>query len=123
MECTLGLPVSEPCHKPDYQPFSKELFPVSELSGTEQLLLELRVSKDIESICQYHKYKYLTKYHHIFGRNCSDPLKIHKKPIRNGLREILLEHLSKPKNVSVDVVPGKSLCPTCNKKIYFRKVR
>ena len=100
------------------QPFSKELFKLSDLSEREQLLLELRVSSKLETICNYHKIKYLNKYHHIFGRNFSDPLSIHKKPIRNGLREIRFEHLQKNKNLSINLVPGKSLCPTCNKKIF-----
>lgn len=84
MECSVGLFVSEHCHKHEYQSFSKTILQVSDLSDNEQLLLKLRVSKEVENICQYHKYKYLNKYHHIFGRNCCDPLQYHKKPIRNG---------------------------------------
>lgn len=118
MECSVGLLTGELCHKPDYQPFSKEIYKISDLRESEQLLLELRLSSELETICNNHKIKYLNKYHHIFGRNCSDPLSIHKKPIRSGLREIFLEHLQKKQNVPVNLIPGKSLCPTCNKKIF-----
>lgn len=117
MECSLGILLGELCHKCDYQPFSKDIYEVSDLTECEQLLLESRLSSKLETICNYHKIKYLNKYHNLFGRNCSDPLSVHKKPVRNGLREILLEHLNKPQNVPVDLIPGKSLCPTCNKKI------
>lgn len=118
MECSLGILLGELCHKCDYQPFSKDIYEVSDLTECEQLLLESRLSSKLETICNYHKIKYLNKYHHLFGRNCSDPLSVHKKPVRNGLREIRLEHLNKPQNVPVDLIPGKSLCPTCNKKIF-----
>ncbi len=79
MECSLGVLTSELCHKSEYQPFSKDIYKVSDLNVSEQLLLELRLSSKLETICNYHKLKYLNKYHHIFGRSCCDPLGIHKK--------------------------------------------
>lgn len=121
MDCFVGAFTGEPCHKQDYVSVPKEVIRVSELSEDDQILLKLRISKEIDSVCQYHKYKYLVKFHHIFGKKCCDPLNNHKKPVKNGLRKILLHHLSKPKNVPVDLIPGKSLCPNCATKIFVQK--
>ena len=121
MNCFVGIFTGEQCHKQNYQLVSEELIKASDLSVDDQTLLELRVSKEIDSTCNYHKYKYLVKFHHIFGKKCWDPLGLHKKPIKNGLRKILVEHLSKPKNVPVDLIPGKALCPTCTTKIFVLK--
>lgn len=37
--------------------------------------------------------------------------------ITKGLREILPDHLCKEMNYNLKLVPGKSLCPTCCKRI------
>lgn len=37
------------------------------------------------------------------------------------MRKILLEHLSKPTNLPVDLIPGKSLCPNCATKLFVKK--
>jgi hypothetical protein len=46
---------------------------------------------------------------------------VHKRTIKKGLREILLEHLKKEKKFPVALVPGKSLCPNCYTKIFVLK--
>ena len=38
--------------------------------------------------------------------------------IKSSLREIQLIYLDKPKQTAVDLVLGKSLCPSCYKKIF-----
>lgn len=118
MSCFVGELISEQCHKQDYKAVPNEILMVSDLPLEEQNLLKMRLKNEINSICHYHKIKYLEKYNHIFGRKCCDPMKIHKKPIKNGLRKILLDHLGKKKNVEVDLIPGKALCPTCFSKIF-----
>lgn len=60
----------------------------------------------------------MKKFHHLFGKSCSDPFKKHKKPIIKGLREITFDHYSKNQSPFVRLVPGKSLCPTCYAKIF-----
>lgn len=121
MNCFVGIFTGEQCHKQEYQAVLEEVMLISELAVDEQTLLKLRVSEQIDSICHYHKYKYLSKFHHIFGKKCSDPLLLHKRPVKNGLRKILIEHLSKPTNVAVSLIPGKSLCPTCATKIFVQR--
>lgn len=34
------------------------------------------------------------------------------------MREITLTHLSRPKSAEVNLIPGKALCSTCNKKLF-----
>lgn len=86
MDCSLKLFISELCHKPDYQPFSKEVFQIYDLRDCEQLLLKLRISKQIETTCQCHKNKYLTKSHPISGINSSDSLQIYKKTYQKSFK-------------------------------------
>lgn len=69
MDCFVGVLTGEQCHKQDYQSVPKEVIRMSELSEDSQMLLKLRISKEIDSICHYHKYKYLVKFHHIFGKS------------------------------------------------------
>jgi hypothetical protein len=49
-------------------------------------------------------------------------LKVHKKPIAKGLREIKLDHLSllssSDSQIRQNVVPGKSLCSNCYSKLF-----
>lgn len=116
MECSLGMITSELCHKRCYKPYSEKIFNIKEISENDQLLLKLRVSSDLTTICSFHKIKYLNKYHEIFGRRCCDPLLFHKKPITKALKEIRLEDLKK--NQNINLIPGKSLCLTCFKKIF-----
>ena len=122
MSCFVGELISEQCHKQHYKKeIPQELIRVSDLPANEQYLLKLRVSAEITDICHYHKYKYVEKYNHIFGKKCCDPFNSHKKPVKNGLRKILVEHLSKNKNVSVKLIPGQALCPTCSSRIFIEK--
>lgn len=120
MSCFVGELVHDQCHKQDYKTVPNEILMVSDLPLEEQNLLKLRVKNEINNICHYHKIKYLDKFNHIFGRKCCDPMSVHKKPIKNGLRKILLDHLSKEKNFEVVLIPGKALCPTCFSKIFVK---
>lgn len=122
MSCFVGELISEQCHKEHYKKeVPQELIRVSDLSAEEQCLLKLRISKEITNICHYHKDKYLDKYNHIYGKKCCDPFGCHKKPVKNGLRKILMDHLSKRKNVDINLIPGQALCPTCATKIFVEK--
>ncbi|XP_063223012.1 uncharacterized protein LOC134531252 [Bacillus rossius redtenbacheri] len=117
-ECSVGHLTNEQCHKCVYGSVQQELKKICVFSLEQQQLIFTRVSSDVKSVYKYHEIKYLIKYHHIFGRYCSDPLQIHKKAITKGLREILPEHMYKKTNYNLLLVPGKSLCPTCYKKIF-----
>ena len=121
MNCFVGEVTHEQCHKQDYKPMPDEVISLSDLPEEDQNLLNLRVSAEIKNICHYHKFKYLEKFNHIFGKKCCDPLKLHKKTLKNGLRKILVAHLSKPTNFSINLIPGKALCPTCASKIFIKK--
>lgn len=120
MNCFVGEVTQEQCHKQDYKPVPKELISLSDLSEDQQTLLKLRVSPEIKNICHYHKCKYLDKFSHIYARKCCDPFRIHKNPVRKGLRKILTEHLSKPTNTPVSLIPGKALCSSCRSKIFTK---
>lgn len=118
MECSVGVLCGKECHKSVYGEVSKDIKLISEFSNEDKLLLQLRISNSIENICKYHEVKFLLRYNHLFGRVCSNPLNYHLKPVKKGLREINLSHLSRLKFTGVDLVPGKSICPTCNKKLF-----
>lgn len=118
MECYVGKYISEDCHKSVYGDVPKEIKVISEFSDNEKLMLQFRISDSIENICKYHEIKFLDKYYHLYGRICCDPLKYHKKPVKKSLREITLTHLSRRKSTEVNLIPGKALCSTCNKKLF-----
>lgn len=44
----------------------------------------------------------------------------HRKIITKCLREITRKHCYKARNASVNIVPGKSLCPTYYSKIFIK---
>lgn len=120
--CSVGIICSELCHKHSYGPVSTKIKDIEgAYNETTQRLLRLRVGSDVSSVCEYHEKKILIKYNHLFGQTCCDPLKTHKKFISKGLREILIEHLDMPKNHTVNLNPGKSLCPNCYAKIFIVK--
>lgn len=126
-QCSIGQIVSEVCHKTVYGSVLKNLKNVNDFDEDRQTLFKLRVSSSVSSVCEYHEKKYILKYNHIFGKKCSDPLKVHKKPVIKGLREIKLEHLSllseskTASQVELNVIPGNSLCPNCYSKIFIMK--
>lgn len=122
MECFVGKYISEECHKNVYGDVSESITSIEEFSDSDKQLLQLRTSDTIESICKYHEIKFLDKYFHLFGRTCSDPLNYHKKPAKKSLREITLAHLSRPTNTKVNLIPGKALCTTCNKKLFKQNI-
>lgn len=108
--------IGEDFHKCVYGKVSNNV--TSEFSEEDKHLLNSRITSDFENICNYHKIKFLLKYNHLYGKVCLDPLRYHKKAANIGLRETTLVPLSKKTNCYVNLIPGKSLCPTCNKKIF-----
>lgn len=80
--------------------------------------MQLRISNSIENIFSYHEVKFLLMYYHLFGRVCSNPVNYHLKPVKKKLKEINLSLLYRPKLATVELVPGKLICPTCNKKLF-----
>lgn len=118
MECSVGVFSGEECHKSVYGEVSKNIKLISEFSDEDKLLLQLRINENIENICKYHEVKFLLRYNHLYGRVCSNPFNLHVKPAKKGLREINLSHLSRPKSADVVLIPGKSICPTCNNKLF-----
>jgi hypothetical protein len=122
MECSKGIVTREECHKTTYGAVNEELTLLSELSEERQTVLKLRLGEcGFSSICNYNEIRYFVKYDHLFANICCDLLKVHKRTIKKGLREISLEHLKKDKKFPVALVPGKSLCPTCYTKIFVLK--
>lgn len=117
-QCSIGVIINEACHKSVYGVFPKDITLIEDYCEEEKVLLFLRVGPEVKSTCKYHEMKYLKKFHHLFGQSCLDPFKKHKKPITKGLREITFDHYSKNKSPFVNIIPGKSLCPTCYSKIF-----
>lgn len=119
-QCCIGTLTNELCHRNVYGVVPKGLRHFSEYSSEEKSLLSLRISSNLSLICKYHEIKFLSQYNHLFGRICCDPLKVHKKSVSKGLREIKMDYIFKEKHFPVNIVPGKSLCPTCYTKIFVR---
>lgn len=73
-------------------------------------------------MCEFHHKKYFLKFNnHLFGASCCDPLDYHKslkKKGSKGCTEIKLDQVSKAKLKGINLIPGKSLCPTCYKKLF-----
>ncbi|KAJ8872813.1 hypothetical protein PR048_026429 [Dryococelus australis] len=97
MKCSVGIFLNEPCHKTTYGEF-KRIGQTNEFEEDNKLLFQLRLNiTNIECVCDYHTTKMLQKYNHLFGNCCSHPLLIHKKGIRNTLREITDEKYNEAK--------------------------
>lgn len=78
MECSVGNYISEECHKSVYGDVNRVVKQIDEFSVDDKLLLQLRISDNINNICKYHDIQFLEKYHHPYGRICSDPINYHK---------------------------------------------
>ncbi|GAB1610906.1 hypothetical protein Ahia01_001377400 [Argonauta hians] len=91
------------------------------LSTKEATLLKLRTHrKDISCtsfICSKHDRCFLRLYS-LNQTSCSDPFNTHKKRISKGLSVITLTEAEKWANKNIDLIPGKKICISCNKKIY-----
>lgn len=78
MECNKVCElIDEHCHKCSDSHVSKHLKLVREFGDYDQDML--MTNNILKNIRKYHEIKYLSKYHPIFGKTCSDPLKIHKE--------------------------------------------
>lgn len=121
-QCSIGNLTEDECHKCVYGVVSKLIAPISSYSENDQFLFFSRVGSEITTVCKYHENKFLVKYSHLFGRECCDPLQLHKKRILKGLRKITVDHLSHEKNTNnISLIPGESLCSTCYTKIFVLK--
>jgi len=81
MECSVGALVRKECHKLSYSRSSKiETCTIAELE-----LLRLRVDCSVNTVCAYHKNKFLNKFEHLFGSSCVDPFNAHKKKVKRSL--------------------------------------
>lgn len=122
MECSVGILTEETCHQETYGKVKKDLISFIDIDEETQQILQLRLNSDnIRTLCEFHKKKYLIKFNHLFGASCSDPLDYHrslKKKGTKGCVEIKLDHVSKAKVKGITLIPGKSLCPTCYKKLF-----
>ena len=96
---------------------------MGDLTEEEQTVLKLRLSECeyLTCICKYHEIQYFVKFNHLFGNICCDPLKVHKRTVKKGLREISLGHLGNTKNFPITLIPGHSLCSNCYTKIFIPK--
>lgn len=115
MECSIGIFVREVCHNLAYST-SSELKTISDVSDEKKKLLVLRSGcENIKNICTYHEKKYLDKYFHIHGKRCCDPYQLHKKTVKQSLREIT--PTTAANCTQVILIPGKALCSKCLQKV------
>lgn len=69
------------------------------------------------NICSHHKNIFINKYEFL-QKTCCNPFTIHKQPIKQGLRSISMDQVSKLRErKNICVKPGWKLCPTCRKKL------
>lgn len=114
MACSVGSYLNESCENNSYGLSVISL--ASEFSDSDRVLVQKRVGLDeINSVCTYHYKKYVHKFSHLFGQSCSDPFSFHKKVITKNLRVITL--CMSEKWPSLSLVPGKSVCSSCHKRL------
>ncbi|CAG9765987.1 unnamed protein product [Ceutorhynchus assimilis] len=111
MDCSVGKLVHEEYHKKYYSRFSK----IESCTKEEKDLIEWRLEETVTDICMYHKLKYLKYFNKGFGGACCDPFKSHKALIKKSLRVLDLEICETYSHLKL--VPGKSICTNCIKKL------
>lgn len=111
--CSIGNQLNDVCHKTSYTK-RKGLCSFSSYSCDIQEILQLRTEcKDIQNVCYHHEQVYMSKYSHLFGQTCCDPLE-RQCSAKKSLRPITIERV---RNSNRKLLPGRKLCRQCEKML------
>ncbi|XP_047135263.1 ARL14 effector protein-like [Hydra vulgaris] len=114
MACSVGDILQEECHLKTYAGYSEI---IEDIPNTDKLILSIRIGtalKNIVTVCTHHSLKYGKYFASSFSvSKCCDPFHIHKKAKKSNLTLITLEHY----NLNNTLIPGKSFCFSCIKKL------
>ena len=86
-KCNVGISLDSECHRKKVAYQKQALISVETLNDQEQSALHIRVAKEIsecvlETICMFHKHKYIDAYLSK-QKTCCDIFEVHKKPVHN----------------------------------------
>ena len=85
----------------------------SELQEAEVLTLTLRSGiEKLDYVCSYHR-KYFGPAFEWKQKHCCEPLKKHKKKIKNNLSKLKLDTCLQLGQIGLNLVPGKLVCNNC----------
>lgn len=90
---------------------------LTDLSDEDRELIEFRSNVALppgSSICSSHQ-KFLLVFYAGNQRSCCDPLKKHKRPITQSLREISIEYCINLRQKGHQTIPGQKICTNCIK--------
>ena len=122
IQCTIGMTTnSGDCHSTAYSK-CKTVYNLKTFTQADIELLRFRVDNfspaGDDTICHYHKCKYLDYYSAQYGRYCCDPFKKHKKFIKENLRALDLETCQDYLSAAfIKLIPGQQICVNCQKAI------
>ena len=119
--CFIGTKLAQSCHMFVYTR-KAGLKQVSSLDARQIKLISLRTGLDSlidKTICLHHEQTVLSKYSHSH-RKCCNPFSKHMKKVKTGLREITLEVWSDFQKLSISIIPGHRMCPTCHTELSRR---
>ena len=115
-KCSMGKLLKENCSARTSSMDDIAFKALNNLSEEQFELLELRsgvmLNKNNEVICNHHENLFLNKFS-FYEKYCCDPLKIHKKLVKSGLRIVTMPLSQK----FIIVKPGQKLCSTCRQKL------
>lgn len=119
--CDVGKITSTECHKTSYIKNKGIVNVSSDLSEEDKILLKLRTgaTEELHTICFHHRSVYLKKFESL-QRKCCDPLRKHKKPVRNTLRVVNLHQHNDLLLKGLKVKPGEKLCCQCRTMLLFK---
>ena len=119
--CFIGIKLVQSCHLFAYTR-KAGLKQVSALDARQIRLISLRTGLDSlidKTISLHHEQTVISKYNHSH-RKCCNPFSKHMKKVETGLREITLEVWSDFPKLSISVIPGHKMCPTCDTELSRR---
>ena len=119
--CFIGTKLMQSCHL-FVSTRKAGLKQVSSLDARQIKLISLRTGLDSlidKIICLYHEQTMLVKYSHSH-RKCCNPFSKHMKNVKTDLQEIALEVWADLQKLSISVIPGHKMCPTCRTELSRR---
>ncbi|XP_065681170.1 ARL14 effector protein-like [Hydra vulgaris] len=104
------------CYK---QSYTQERNLIEDIDSNDRKLLEKRTNlkqKQITNICTHHHDMLVIRYEGN-QKSCCNPFLIHQKVCRASLRVITMHTVLEAETIGLNLIPGKKLCPTCQRKV------
>nr|XP_004211315.1 unnamed protein product [Hydra vulgaris] len=73
--------------------------------------------EQITSICTHHRDMLIVRYESRYQKSCCCPFLTYKKVYRASLHVITMHTVLEAETVSLNLIPRKKLCPTCQRKV------